>query len=62
MANPVSIQRLLYVLLYFLGAAAAVPVAVAATVVCVGGWVLVMAKKGMPVLSKLLANAQEKNG
>lgn len=38
MANPVSIQRLLYVLLYFLGAAAAaVPVAVAATVV--GGWV-----------------------
>lgn len=38
MAKPVSIQRLLYVLLYFLGAAAAaVPVAVAATVV--GGWV-----------------------
>lgn len=39
MANPVSIQRLLYVLLYFLGAAAAaaVPVAVAVTVVC--GWV-----------------------
>lgn len=41
MANPVSIQRLLYVLLYFLGAAAAaaaaVPVAVAVTVV--GGWV-----------------------
>lgn len=36
MANPVSIQRLLYVLLYFLGAAA-VPVAVAVTVV--GGWV-----------------------
>lgn len=34
MANPVSIQRLLYVLLYFLGAAAAaVPVAVAVTVV-----------------------------
>lgn len=62
MANPVSIQRLLYVLLYFLGAAADVPVAVAATVVCVGGCVPVMAKKGMPVLSKLLANAQEKNG
>lgn len=38
MANPVSMQRLLYVLLYFLGAAAAaVPVAVAVTVV--GGWV-----------------------
>lgn len=38
MANPVSIQRLVYVLLYFLGAAAAaVPVAVAVTVV--GGWV-----------------------
>lgn len=36
MANPVSIQRLLYVLLYFLDAAA-VPVAVAVTVV--GGWV-----------------------
>lgn len=37
MANPVSIQRLLYVLLYFLGAAAAVPVTVAVAVV--GGWV-----------------------
>lgn len=37
MANPVSMQRLLYVLLYFLGAAAAVPDAVAVTVV--GGWV-----------------------
>lgn len=37
MANPVSIQRLLYVLLYFLGAAAAVPVDAAVTVV--GGWV-----------------------
>lgn len=38
MANPVSIQRLLYVLLYFLGAAAAaVPDAVAVTMV--GGWV-----------------------
>lgn len=36
MANPVSIQRLLYVLLYFLDAAA-VPVAVAVTVV--GAWV-----------------------
>lgn len=36
MANPVSIRRLLYVLLYFLDAAA-VPVAVAVTVV--GGWV-----------------------
>lgn len=42
MANPVSIQRLLYVLLYFLGAAAAaaaVPVAVAVAVTVVGGWV-----------------------
>lgn len=28
----------------------------------VGACVPVMAKKGMPVLSKLLANAQEKNG
>lgn len=39
MANPVSMQRLLYVLLYFLGAAAAAAVPVAVAVTVVGGWV-----------------------